>query len=93
MALVVLVIGSVTACNPAQRAKEVVKEIDTGNSAACVEERSTIEKAVEAFTLMNPDQPITELLLVNDGFIHQQSVLMDIGPNGTVINAPGTVCT
>jgi hypothetical protein len=92
-ALVVLVIGSTTACNPAHVAKQAKQDVDSGNAAACVLERGQLQQAVQAFTLMNPDQAVTEVLLVNDGFIHEQSVLMDIGPNGTVINAPGTVCT
>jgi hypothetical protein len=93
VALVLLVIGSTTACNPAHVAKQAKNDVDSGNAAACVLERGQLQQAVQAFTLMNPDQPVTEALLVTDGFIHEQSVLMDIGPNGTVINAPGTVCT
>ena len=42
---------------------------------------------------MNPDTPVTEAAMVTDGFIHEESVLMDIGPNGTVVAAPGTVCS
>jgi hypothetical protein len=92
-ALLVLVIGSTTACNPAHVAKQAKDDVDSGNAAACVLERNQLQQAVQAFLLMNPDEQVTEVLLVNDGFIHQQSVLMDIGPNGTVINAPGTVCS
>ena len=92
-ALLVLVIGSTTACNPAHVAKQAKNDVDSGNAAACVLERNQLQQAVQAFLLMNPDEQVTEVLLVNDGFIHQQSVLMDIGPNGTVINAPGTVCS
>ena len=91
-ALVVLVIGSTTACNPAHVAKQAKTDVDSGNAAACVLERTQIQQAVQAFTLMNADQPVTEALLVTDGFIHKESALMDIGPNGTVVAAPGTVC-
>ena len=92
-ALVVLVIGSTTACNPAHVAKQAKNDVDSGNAAACVLERNQIQQAVEAFKVMNPDQTVTEALMVTDGFIHAESVLMDIGPNGTVVAAPGTVCT
>ena len=92
-ALVVLVIGSTTACNPAHVAKQAKNNVDSGNAAACVQERAIIQQATEAFTLMNPDVPVTEAEMVTDGFIHQQSVLMDVGPTGTVFAAPGTVCT
>jgi hypothetical protein len=92
-ALVVLVIGSTTACNPAHVAKQAKNDVDAGNAAACVQDRAQIQQAVEAFRLMNPDQIVTEALLVTDGFLHGESVLMNIGPNGTVVAAPGTVCS
>ena len=92
-ALVVLVVGSMTACNPAHVAKQAKNDVDSGNAAACVEERALIEKAVQAYTLLNPDTPVTEAAMVSNGFIHTQSVLMDVGPNGIVVAAPGTVCT
>ncbi|MBK5331498.1 MAG: hypothetical protein JJD93_05970 [Ilumatobacteraceae bacterium] len=92
-ALVVLVVGSMTACNPAHVAKQAKNDVDSGNAAACVEERALIEKAVQAYTLLNPDAPVTEAAMVSNGFIHTQSVLMDVGPNGIVVAAPGTVCT
>jgi hypothetical protein len=91
-ALVVLVIGSTTACNPAHVARQAKNDVDSGNAAACVQERATIQQAIQAFTLMNPDEPVTETALVTDGFLHQQSVLMDVGQTGTVFAAPGTVC-
>ena len=92
-ALVVLVIGSTTACNPAHVARQAKNDVDSGNAAACVEERALIEKAVQAYTLLNPDVPVTEAAMVTQGFIHTQSVLMDVGPDGTVVAAPATVCT
>ena len=84
--------GSLSACNPAQRARQAKDEVDSGNAAACVMERSTIEKAVQAYTLLNPDTPVTETAMVTGGYLHQPSVLMDITANGTVVPAPGTVC-
>jgi hypothetical protein len=90
--VVVLAFGTVTACNPAQRAEEAVEEIQTGNAAACAQERSTIEQAVQAYTMLKPDSPVTETAMVTDGYIRQESVLMDIATNGTVVGAPGTVC-
>ena len=92
-ALVVLVVGSMTACNPAHVAKQAKNDVDSGNAAACTEERALIEKAVQAYTLLNPDTPVTEAAMVSNGFIHSQSVLMDVSPTGTVVAAPGTVCT
>jgi hypothetical protein len=92
-ALVVLVMGSATACNPAHQARQAKNIVDSGNAAACTEERALIDKAVQAYTLLNPDAPVTEAAMVADGFIHQESVLMNVGPDGSVVAAPGTVCT
>jgi hypothetical protein len=90
--IVALVLSSLTACNPAERAKEAKDEVDSGNAAACVQERSTIEKAVQSFTLLEPDAPISEAAMVAAGYIHIESVLMDVQPDGTVVAAPGSVC-
>ena len=90
--VVALAVVSMTACNPAQQAKEAKNDVDGGNAAACAQERSTIEKAVEAYTLLTPDAPVTEAAMVAGGFIHVESVLMDIGPGGTVVPAAGSVC-
>jgi hypothetical protein len=90
--VVVLSTGSLSACNPAQQARAAKNDVDSGNAAACVQERSTIEKAVEAYTLLNPDVPVTESAMVADGFIHGPSVLMDVSATGVVSPSPGTVC-
>lgn len=92
MCTVLLAAGTLTACNPAQRAQQAKNEIDSGNAAACVSERTVFQKAVEAFTLLNPDQPITEAALVAAGYVHSESKLMDVMADGTVIAAPGSVC-
>jgi hypothetical protein len=92
MCIVILATGSLSACNPAQRARQAKDEVHSGNVAACVQERSTIEKAVEAFTLLHPDQAVTEAAMITAGIVREQSVLMDIAADGTVIPAPGTVC-
>ena len=87
-----LALVTLTACNPATRAKEAKNDVDSGNAAACVQERSTIEKAVQAYTLLDPDTPVTEAAMVAAGYIRTESVLMDVRPDGTVVAAPGTVC-
>jgi hypothetical protein len=81
-----------TACNPAEPAKQAVQDIKSGDAAACVQEKSTIEKAVQAYTLLNPDTPVSEAAMVTSGYIHEESKLMDLTADGAVIPAPGTVC-
>jgi hypothetical protein len=92
LGLAVLVAGSLTACNPAQRAKVAVEEIHSGNAAACASEVTTMERAVEAYTLLKPDSPLTEAALVTDGFIREESKLMDITATGAIVPSPGSVC-
>ena len=92
LCLVVIATGAVTACNPAHQARQAKDIVGSGNAAACVTERSTIEKAVESYTLLNPDAPVTEDAMVAAGFIHQASVLMDVSATGAVVPAPGSVC-
>jgi predicted small secreted protein len=90
--LVIVAAGSLSACNPAQTARKAKDDVDSGNAAACVQERSTIEKAVQAYMLLNPDVPVTEAAMVAAGIVHQQSVLMDVAVDGIVFPAPGSVC-
>jgi hypothetical protein len=90
--VVILAAGSLCSCNPATQAQAAKNDVDSGNAAACVQERSTMEKAVQAFVLLNPDTPVTESAMVSGGFIHAESVLMDVGPGGSVLPAPGSVC-
>lgn len=90
--VVVVATGALTACNPAHQARQAKNNVDSGNAAACVTERSTIEKAVEAYTLLNPDTAVTEDAMVAAGILHESSVLMDVTATGAVGPAPGSVC-
>ena len=92
MCFVVVALTSLTACNPAERANEAKVDVDNGSAAACREERAAIEKMVESFMLLEPDLPVTEAAMFAAGYLRQQSVLMDVQADGTVVPAPGTVC-
>jgi hypothetical protein len=92
MCVVMLTTASLSACNPAQKAKEAHEEVESGNAAACVAERSNIQSAVEAYTLLNPDVPVSESAMVAAGFIHTESALMDISATGVVSPTPGGPC-
>src|SRR4029079_15975544 len=59
MGVVMLPVVALTACNPAHVAKQAKTDVDNGNAAACTLERANIQKAVENFTLLNPDTPVT----------------------------------
>ena len=90
--IAIVAVGVLTGCNPAQRAKEAKAEVDSGDAAACEVERSTIDKAVQAYMLLTPDAPVTEEAMVAGGFIHEPSKLMDVTSSGAVIPAVGSVC-
>jgi len=92
MCVAILPTVALTACNPAHVARQAKNDVDSGNAAACAEERANIEKAVQNYTLLNPDTPPTEAAMVTAGFLHSTSVLMDVMADGTVVPAPGTVC-
>ena len=81
-----------TACNPGHRAQQAVNEIKSGDAAACVSERMIFQKAVEAYTLLNPDKPISEAALVAAGIVHAESKLIDVMADGSVVPAAGSVC-
>lgn len=87
------VLAAATGCTTPHRAQQAIQQIDNGNAAACTTERSTIEKAVEAYTLLNPDKQVTEAAMVSDGYIREQSQLMDITATGAVVPAAGSVCS
>jgi len=92
MCVVMVPLVALTACNPAHVAKQAKTDVDNGNAAACTLERANIQKAVENFTLLNPDTPVTETALVAAGLLHSPSALMDLTAEGSVVPAAGTVC-
>jgi hypothetical protein len=92
LCIATLAMASLTACNPAERAKEAKDEVDSGNAATCAQERSTIEKAVEAYSLLNSGASVTEAAMVAAGYIRAESQLMDVKPDLSVVGAPGTAC-
>ena len=92
LGMVLLAAGTLTACNPGHRAQQAVNEIKSGDAAACVSERMIFQKAVEAYTLLNPDKPISEAALVAAGIVHAESKLVDVMADGSVVPAAGSVC-
>jgi hypothetical protein len=83
-----------TSCDTTpHREQQAINEIHTGKAVGCAEEQATIERAVETYILLNPDQPVTEAALVTAGIIHEQSTTMDVMANGAVVPAPGSPCS
>jgi len=61
-------------------------------AAQCRNERDVMEKAVEAYTLLEGVAPASELAMVPDWLI-AESVFMDLDAAGNIVPAPGSGCT
>ena len=88
-----LAVGScvaLTGCY-AKEAKDGLQEVAQASSAQCVAERDVLEKAIEAYSILENKIPTTEIEMV-PLYLRVESLYMDIGPNGTVVAAPGSGC-
>ena len=52
-----------------------------------------MQNAVEAYLAMNLTDTVVEADIVKAGFLREESVLHDVQPDGTIIPAPGGICT
>jgi hypothetical protein len=63
-----------------------------GSEAACHTAREDMERAVEAYSLLEGSPPANEMALVPN-YLVVASPLMDLDRNGNVIPALGSGCT
>jgi hypothetical protein len=66
--------------------------VQQSNAAVCAVERKTLEIALEAYYAMNGSYPTVESDLVTSGLLREESVGLDIAPDGVIVVAPGTGC-
>ncbi len=59
---------------------------------ACDAERTTLQTAIEAFTLLEGAPPAAESDLVTEGYVKQLSALFDLDASGTLVPASGSTC-
>jgi inosine-uridine nucleoside N-ribohydrolase len=66
--------------------------VQQSNAAVCDVERKTLEIALEAYYAMNGSYPVAESDLVTSGLLREESVGLDIAPDGVIVPAAGAGC-
>jgi hypothetical protein len=74
------------------REKEAAADIASASVAQCTAERDMLEKAIEAYLLLEGSLPASEAAMVPD-YLRIQSVYFDIDAQGNVVPAPNSGCT
>ncbi|MBI4933555.1 MAG: hypothetical protein HY828_06730 [Actinobacteria bacterium] len=69
-----------------------MKADQTNNAAACHTARQDMERAVEAYDLLEGSPPPDEMALVPN-YLVVASPIMDLDAHGNVVAAPGSGCT
>jgi hypothetical protein len=65
--------------------------LEEASSMQCVAERRNMQMAIESFTTLEGRPPATEAEMV-PLYLRIESPYMDLGPNSTIIAAPGSGC-
>ena len=96
MRLIPTVLLAVTGCValsgcPSKTVQDGAAAVDAGSGAQCFAERDLMEKALEAYTLLQGAPPVNEAAMVPD-WIRAESALMDIDATGHVVAAPNSGC-
>jgi hypothetical protein len=89
-ALSALGAAGLSACGTVE-AKQGTQAIVKASSLACDSERSNMQRAVEAYTMLEQKPPANEQALV-PGYLLAPSRLMDIDAAGKVVAAPDSGC-
>jgi hypothetical protein len=79
-----------SACG-AVEAQQGTQAIVKASSVSCSVARSELQRAVEAYTMLEQKPPANEQALI-PGYLLAPSQLMDIDANGKVVAAPGSGC-
>jgi hypothetical protein len=62
------------------------------SNAACTIDRQMLERAVEAYALLNGGPPTSQQELLDTQMIREPSVRFEVGPDGAVTPAPAGPC-
>jgi hypothetical protein len=85
-----LCVAGLSAC-AAIEAKQGTQVIVKASTLACDSARDELQKAVEAYTMLEQKPPANEQALV-PGYLLATSQLMDIDADGKVVAAPDSGC-
>jgi hypothetical protein len=80
-----------SSCAVMQAQKDGVQGVAQASDMACVQARSDLQKALEAYDILNGGMPPNEAALVPD-YLREESKLMDMDAQGNVVPAPGGGC-
>jgi hypothetical protein len=80
-----------SSCAAMQAQKDGVQGVAQASDMACVQARADLQKALEAYDILNGGMPVDEAALVPD-YLREPSKLMDMDAQGNVIPAPGSGC-
>jgi hypothetical protein len=80
-----------SSCAVMQAQKDGVQGVAQASDMACVQARTDLQKALEAYDILNGGMPPNEAALVPD-YLREESQLMDMDAQGNVISAPGSGC-
>jgi hypothetical protein len=59
---------------------------------SCTTERTTLQTAIDAYTMLEGAPPTDEADLVTAGYLREASSMFDIDAAGTIVAAPGSAC-
>ena len=90
IALAALGLVGLAACGTVE-AKQGTKGIAQANSVACDVARQDMQRAVDAYTMLEQKPPANEQAMVPN-YLLTPSQLMDIDATGKVVAAPGSGC-
>jgi hypothetical protein len=82
--------AGLSACGTVE-AKQGTQGIVKASALACDQSRSELQRAVDAYTMLEQKPPENERALV-PGYLLAPSQLMDIDAGGKVVAAPGSGC-
>lgn len=73
-------------------AKDASDDPDDASMSSCAAERHLVEKAVEAYYILEGAAPTDESQLVPN-YLRKESAAMDVDAAGNVVAAPGSGCS
>jgi hypothetical protein len=88
--LTVLSVAGLAACGTVE-AKQGTQAIVKASALACDSARTEMQRAVDAYTMLEQKPPANEQTLV-PGYLLAPSQLMDLDAQGNVVAAPGSGC-
>ena len=88
---VLVLVTLLSSCAAMEAQQDGTEGIAQASEAACHTARLDVERAVEAYDLLEGSMPVNEMALVPN-YLVVASPLMDLDRQGNVVAAPGSGC-